>query len=83
MSFLISCWGMVNFETNAAHWLPTIVHPKSSNAVQEFLCYVLVVFREKNSIYWLETKACKKEKKKKRTVTAKENISIGTWVVKK
>lgn len=63
MSFLITCWGMVNFETSATHWLPSVVHPKGSNALQEFPWYVLVVFREENSIDWLDSKACEQEKK--------------------
>lgn len=53
---------MVNFETSATHGLASAVHPKGSNALQEFLCYVLVVFREENSSYWLERKA-REEKK--------------------
>lgn len=62
MSFLISCWGTVNSETSATHWLPSVVHPKGSNALQEFLSSVSVVFREENSIYWLESKVCEEKK---------------------
>lgn len=78
--FLISCWGMVTSETSAAHWYyPVLFTPRIQRRCRNF-CGMCKQFSGKKtvSIQWRVRYV-----KKKRTVTVKGNIKVGTWVLKK